>query len=646
MSSAFALLFLAAPIPQSTWYVDAAVPGPGQGTLQDPYARIDHALAQPATVAGDTVLVAPGLYADEMIDFLGKDVVVRSQAGAAETTIQAPQNPMVQSAAVRFTGQETAAAVLDGFTVIGGYGEMGPAPLPAGAPAAGGIYCSNASPTLLDLVFRAGPEGMFYGTGAFLYQSSSSLSGCSFEGLGEDFSSSFGGGLAAVDSDLVISDCEFRMNKAATLGGAAYFEDSSAQITDCVFHENRMAYAGGPAIGSENSELEIRDCSFVDNAGNWAGGAIYASVGDLDVMDCSFAGNNSGIDNYWGGAIYGRDLTANVSGCEFRFNTGSRGGAIAFQGQGTATVESCVFESNTAYGGQVGSGAGALEGASVVRNSIFVSNSADDSFTDGGGAIGSAGLVENCTFVGNVSRPDFADTIRSASVVVNCILIGTSADVIGAATSVRYSNVLGGLPAGAALEGNISADPQFWGAPDDLGLLANSPCIDTGDPAILDADGTRSDMGAIAFDPFRCEAGCAGALGVQTCTANVNSVGAPASLAAFGSSVAQDDRVTFTVTDVPVQHFGFFLLSESSGSAPLGGGSQGLLCLGGAVRRLSNDVLTTRGTGVVAYRPQLGSVAPGFSIGAGETWFFQYWFRDANPGPTSNTSSAVRIDFQ
>ncbi|MEM8713010.1 MAG: hypothetical protein AAGG01_18820 [Planctomycetota bacterium] len=24
----------------------------------------------------------------------------------------------------------------------------------------------------------------------------------------------------------------------------------------------------------------------------------------------------------------------------------------------------------------------------------------------------------------------------------------------------------------------------------------------------------------------------------------------------------------------------------------------------------------------------------------------QYWYRDANPGPTSNTSSAVRIDFQ
>ena len=31
---------------------------------------------------------------------------------------------------------------------------------------------------------------------------------------------------------------------------------------------------------------------------------------------------------------------------------------------------------------------------------------------------------------------------------------------------------------------------------DDLYLFVGSPCIDTGDPSIVDVDGTRSDMGA------------------------------------------------------------------------------------------------------------------------------------------------------
>ena len=33
-------------------------------------------------------------------------------------------------------------------------------------------------------------------------------------------------------------------------------------------------------------------------------------------------------------------------------------------------------------------------------------------------------------------------------------------------------------------------------------------------------------------------------------------------------------------------------------------------------------------------------------ISAGETWKFQFWFRDANPHVTSNTSDGLSIPFQ
>ena len=44
--------------------------------------------------------------------------------------------------------------------------------------------------------------------------------------------------------------------------------------------------------------------------------------------------------------------------------------------------------------------------------------------------------------------------------------------------------------------GNISADPMFVYPDSDFHLQKYSPCIDTGDPNILDKDGTRSDIGA------------------------------------------------------------------------------------------------------------------------------------------------------
>jgi len=49
--------------------------------------------------------------------------------------------------------------------------------------------------------------------------------------------------------------------------------------------------------------------------------------------------------------------------------------------------------------------------------------------------------------------------------------------------------------------GNISEDPEFVnGPPFTYALFQWSPCIDTGDPAILDPDSTRSDIGACYYD--------------------------------------------------------------------------------------------------------------------------------------------------
>ena len=71
-----------------------------------------------------------------------------------------------------------------------------------------------------------------------------------------------------------------------------------------------------------------------------------------------------------------------------------------------------------------------------------------------------------------------------------------------------------------------------------------------------------------------------------------------------------------------------------------------MLCLGGSVLRLDQSILTDRGTGAVSLRPDLANLAQGQPVLGGETWHFQYWFRDLNPAQTSNTSAALRVSFQ
>lgn len=638
MIAPLALLALA---PQSTWYVDAAAPAPGDGTLAAPYARIDFALAQATTLTGDTVLVAPGEYTGEVVDFAGKDVVVRSSGGAAVTTIRGSDDPMNPEAAVRLDSGEGAGAVLDGFTIIGGWGALGAPPLDGQQTAGCGVYCDGASATLQNLVFRPGPAAAQAGSGLFVNQGSLSLTDCVFEDLGEDPSFTVGGGIAAYDSVLSLTDVELRRNKAAYRGGGVFLKDCTAQLLRVDFEDNVMAYASGAGLAAEASDVVMVECRFVSNQGNYWGGAVFTEGGALDVRDSVFTGNNSGIDAYPGGAISCSGATDSFHRCTFSSNQGQAGGALCNHA-GEAHVEDCFFASNVAWGGQISSRGGAICGATTVRRSVFIGNTAVDLFSDGGGAIYSAGLVENCTFVDNVASAGLTGAVRSAQTMRNCIVRGSGAGAIGAGVPVTYSNVEGGFPG----TGNFDEDPRFWGGAADVALLPTSPCIDAGDPsAPLDADGTRADVGALPFDPFACGAGCDGPLGATTCVSNPNSTGVDARLLGFGSDVASANLVVLTVDEVPRNQFGIFFTSRTPGFGPLTG-SQGVLCVGGSILRRDQSILTDRGTGTVSDRIDLTDIAQGQAAVAGETWTFQYWFRDLNPQVTSNTSSSLRISFR
>ncbi len=140
-------------------------------------------------------------------------------------------------------------------------------------------------------------------------------------------------------------------------------------------------------------------------------------------------------------------------------------------------------------------------------------------------------------------------------------------------------------------------------------------------------------------------------LGTSYCAAVVNSTGAAAAMSASGTTVAAANDVTLHTTNLPLNTFGMFVNSQTQGSTPGAGGSQGTLCLGGAIGRHigAGEIVNSGVTGEVSLALDLSSIpTPGgnVSVLAGETWNYQLWFRDINPTATSNYSDGYAITFE
>lgn len=121
--------------------------------------------------------------------------------------------------------------------------------------------------------------------------------------------------------------------------------------------------------------------------------------------------------------------------------------------------------------------------------------------------------------------------------------------------------------------------------------------------------------------------------------AQPNSTGQPAKLVVRGSARINFDWLQVDAYEVPAGEFGLFLMSQSQGST-VPPGSQGTLCLGGAVIRMGG-VHQASQEGRLSQRlePSTMPVLPG------ETWHFQAWYRDS-AGGTSNLTQAVSLQFE
>jgi hypothetical protein len=459
----------------------------------------------------DTIIVAPGTYY-ERINFLGKAITLRSSGGADVTTVDATGLGHSVVTCINREGPDT---VLDDFTITGGLGtDLGGGTGYGG----GGMFNSGSSPTVTNCTFSG--NSATYGGGMFNGFSTPLLTDCTFIGN----TATYGGGMYNESSTPTLTACTFSGNTAPPgAGGGMYNDnDSSPAVTNCSFSGNTASNGGG--MYNFGGSPAVTNCTFSTNTAS-SGGGMFNYSGSSTLTNSTFSGNTATSNG--GGMYNGSYSSPAVTNCAFRGNTAYNGGGM-FNADGSSTVTHCNFSGNTA---ENGGGMFNIGGSPTVTHCKFSGNTV----TSGGGMfnINSTPTVINCTFSENKGTVYgggmYSD--HSNPTVTNCIFWRDNPQEIlnrfGSAPTVRFSDVLGGLPVGAIDGGgNIDIDPMFVSPPDpgpdgtwdgvdddygDLRLQAGSPCIDAGDPGFVpqpgdtDLDGHarvlcgRVDMGAYEF---------------------------------------------------------------------------------------------------------------------------------------------------
>ncbi len=140
-------------------------------------------------------------------------------------------------------------------------------------------------------------------------------------------------------------------------------------------------------------------------------------------------------------------------------------------------------------------------------------------------------------------------------------------------------------------------------------------------------------------------------IGTSVCgPAAVNASGLPGEIGATGSVMASQNNVRLTAHHLTPNTFGIFVVSDTTGHTPPAGTIFGTLCLSGSIGRYQAVVQSTGPEGTFSLPIDLTAIphptgtAP---VGAGDTLYFQAWFRDRRMGMAgSNLTDALRIDFQ
>ncbi len=305
---------------------DDNCPGPGSGTVRDPYCAIQTAIDN--AVDTDEIVVAPGTYF-ESINFLGKAITLRSSEGADVTIIDGTGAFHV----VQCVSGEEPDTVLDGFTITGGNAN-GLFPDDSG----GGMFNHESSPSVTNCTF-AGNCVTSRGGGMLnvnITTDGPTVTNCTFSSNTSTATGGLrgGGGMYNFFGKTTVIDCTFSGNTAAWRGGGMYNVNNGPggpTVTNCTFGGNTANGRSGGGMHNDGSNPTVTNCEFSGNSAGDGAGMSNLFSSSPTVIDCTFSGNSAiAIDDHSGrgGAMYIVASDVTVLNCTFTDNVARTGGGM------------------------------------------------------------------------------------------------------------------------------------------------------------------------------------------------------------------------------------------------------------------------------------------------------------------------------
>lgn len=411
-----------------------------------------------ATNDYDVVSLVPGTYigaGNKDLDFAGKKLILASEGGASETAIDC-QNA---GRGFYFHSGEGRASVVSGITVRNGCTNQG-----------GAIYCTGSSPTisfcrLLDN--RADVYGLAgFQRGGAIYCTATSSPAVKSTLIRGNTAVADGGGLFALDSQVVLEDCTVVVNNARSGAGLLFSRSPGAEVRYCYVASNTAATIGGGVHCLDNSAVLLKTSKIEANTA-MNGGGIGCWESAPTATQCRIVRNVANTRAYSGGGVFAGDgSSVLLENCLLADNRATNwGGAVSVK-DGSAHVLNCTLINNDSH---------TMSAGNTCRWSAITW--ADETHSQSNG-----NMIGGSTTLSGSGGGIFAwkQTGGSTVTVENAVLWTNLPDQArahnGAVCDVDYSVVQGG----AAGTSNLLSNPLLTRG----GYLrSTSPCVDKGNAA-------------------------------------------------------------------------------------------------------------------------------------------------------------------